>query len=460
MRIEILILKSLTCNEEYCRQVLPYIEPEFFSSKSEKTLFEKITAHVEKYNTVPSLETLAVELNNDEKVSERDFEESVQHLQDISELQEKDSAWLVDETEKWCQERKLFNAITESIEIMDGNGKQDKGAIPELLQKALSLSFDTHIGHDYLDDAEARWDYYTRKVDRIPFDIDYLNKITDGGIPKKTLNVILAGTGVGKSLAMCHMAATNLVDGKNVLYITLEMAEEEIAKRIDANLLNVSIGDLQDMPKDLYMKKIDKLNCNKRLVVKEYPPTSAGVAHFRHLLNELRMKQNFVPDVIYIDYLNICRSSRYKPGANVNSYTMIKAIAEELRGLAVEKNVPVISATQTNREGYSNTDVDLTNTSESFGLPMTVDFMIALISTEELDELGQILVKQLKNRYADPSRYKRFVVGIDRMKMRLHDVEQQAQEDLHDYNPEDDRPTMDRTLTGQRVSAERVEKWT
>jgi archaellum biogenesis ATPase FlaH len=374
------------------------------------------------------------------------------------EAEKQDEQWLIDSTEKWCQEKAIYNAIMDSIQILDGtDGKNDKGAIPELLSDALSVSFDPNIGHDYMDDSDSRYDFYHRVEERVPFDLEYMNKITKGGIPKKSLNIILAGTGVGKSLAMCHMASANLLDGKNVLYITMEMAEEKIAERIDANLLNVTLDDLSALSKDMYDKKIERVRgkTSGKLIVKEYPTASAGSGHFRHLLNELKLKKHFVPDIIYIDYLNICTSSRIKGGAQVNSYTLVKAIAEELRGLAVEFNVPVVSATQTTRSGYSNSDVGLEDTSESFGLPATADFMVALISSEELEDLGQIMVKQLKNRYGDPNTYKRFVVGVDRAKMRLFDVEQTAQEDIG-Y---DDKPIFDNSGFGQRAREDDQMQW-
>ena len=371
----------------------------------------------------------------------------------ISELNvdpDTDKEWLIEKTEKFCQEKAIYNAIMESISIIDGKEKRDAGTIPELLSDALSVSFDPSIGHDFIDDSDSRWDFYHRVEERIPFDLDYLNKITKGGLPKKSLNIILAGTGVGKSLAMCHMASANLLEGKNVLYITMEMAEEKIAERIDANLLNVSLEELVNLPKQMYDKKIDRVKgkTSGKLIVKEYPTASAHVGHFRHLLNELRLKRQFIPDIIYVDYLNICMSHRIRTGSNVNSYTLIKSIAEELRGLAVEKNLPILSATQTTRSGYTNSDLGLEDTSESFGLPATADFMFALISTEELEDLNQIMVKQLKNRYNDPTLYKRFVLGVDRAKMRLYDVEQSAQGDILDG------PVFDNTDFGERVEDE------
>ena len=353
----------------------------------------------------------------------------------------------MDSTEKWCQEKAIYNAIMKSIQILDNKEKMSKGAIPQILSDALAVSFDTHIGHNFFDDSQSRYDFYHRKEERIEFNIEYLNRITKGGLPKKTLNILLAGTGVGKSLAMCSFAAGNLLAGKNVLYITMEMAEERIAERIDANLMNVTMGDLAEMTKESYDKKLEKISrkTNGKLIIKEYPTSSAGSANFRHLLNELKIKKNFIPDIIYIDYLNICASSRIKYGSNINSYTLIKSIAEELRGLAVEFNVPILSATQTTRSGFTSSDIGLEDTSESFGLPATADFMIALISSEELESLNQIMIKQLKNRYSDPARYRRFVVGIDKSRMKLYDVEESAQDDIVD-----DRPLMDKTQFGQR----------
>jgi archaellum biogenesis ATPase FlaH len=389
---------------------------------------------------------MAIDLANTEGISEDTFKNCKELINGLTHDKSTKIDWLLDQTEKFCQDKAIYNAIMASIGILDdSSGKTSKGAIPQILTDALAVSFDTHIGHDFLEDADTRYDFYHRKEERIPFDIDFFNKITQGGLPKKTLNIALAGTGVGKSLFMCHCAAANLIKGYNVLYITLEMAEERIAERIDANLLDVTLDDLKLLPKDVYDKKIERVRgkTNHKLIVKEYPTACAGSANFRHLLNELKIKKNFMPDVIYIDYLNICMSSRIKHGANVNSYTLIKAIAEELRGLAVEFNVPIISATQTTRSGYSNSDVGLEDTSESFGLPATADFMFALIKqSEELADLNQIVVKQLKNRYGDPNLNSRFIVGVDRSKMRLYDVENSAQEDLLDG------PVMDNTKFG------------
>jgi len=416
------------------------LKSEYFQDVNERVVYEEIDNFIEKFNTLPSREALTIELDNRANLNDNQFAEIAKYVSDLKSDEKDDRDWLVQTTEKFCQEKAIYNAIMESIQIIDGDGKQDKGAIPSLLSDALAVSFDPNVGHDLFDNSDARFDFYHRVEERIPFDLEYLNKITKGGVPKKSLNIILAGTGVGKSLAMCHMASANLLDGKNVLYITLEMAEEKIAERVDANLLNVKLDELSELPKDIYDKKINRVK-NKttgKLIVKEYPTAAANVGHFRHLINELRLKKSFKPDMIYIDYLNICASSRIKMGGSVNTYTYIKSIAEELRGLAVEQNVPIWSATQTTRSGFSNSDVGLEDTSESFGLPATADFMLAIISTEELNNLNQVLVKQLKNRYGDPNNHKRFVLGIDRAKMRLYDVEQSAQEDL--INVDDNGP--------------------
>ena len=435
MSLEKVIFNNLINNEDYGRKVIPFLKKEYFQVRVDQVIFELIDNYVSSYNAFPTKEVMAIDLSNYVGISDDQFTECKAAIDEIPTQSDSLSKveWLVDQTEAFCQEKALYNAITKSIEIMaDTSGNLSTGAIPDLLSSALAVSFDTSIGHDFLTDTDSRFEFYHRKEERIPFDLDYLNKITKGGLPRKTLNVILAGTGVGKSLAMCHMASANLLDGKNVLYITMEMAEEKIAERIDANLLNVPLDQLYDIPKDLYDKKIDRLREKTvgKLIIKEYPTACAGSANFRHLLNELKIKRNFVPDIIYIDYLNICSSSRMKQGGSVNSYTYIKAIAEELRGLAVEFNVPIVTATQTTRGGYDNSDVGLTDTSESFGLPATADLMIALIATDELKQLNQIMVKQLKNRYADPEMYKRFVIGVDKSRMKLYDAEQSAQDDL------------------------------
>ena len=432
MRTEHLILKNLITDEDYARRTLPYLKSQYFQDVNERIVYEEIDNFITKFNTLPSREALTIELDNRSNINDNQFAEIAKYVGDLKSEDKDDKDWLVQTTEKFCQEKAIYNAIMESIQIIDGDGQQDKGAIPSLLSDALAVSFDPNVGHDLFDNSDARFDFYHRVEERIPFDLEYLNAITKGGVPKKSLNIILAGTGVGKSLAMCHMASANLLDGKNVLYITLEMAEEKIAERIDANLLNVKLDELTELPKESYDKKINRVK-NKttgKLIVKEYPTAAANVGHFRHLINELKLKKQFKPDIIYIDYLNICASSRIKMGGSVNTYTYIKSIAEELRGLSVEQNLPIWSATQTTRSGFSNSDVGLEDTSESFGLPATADFMLAIISTEELNNLNQVLVKQLKNRYGDPNTHKRFVLGIDRSKMRLYDVEQTAQEDL------------------------------
>ena len=455
MRIESKILKHLLLDEDFTRKTLPFLKNEYFHDVSDKTLFNQINDYVIKYNTLPTYESLVIELNS-KNLTESLHKDTIQKLDEITENKEtSDTKWLIDAAEEFCKDKAVYNAIMQSIQILDASNKGtlDKGSIPTLLADALSVAFDNHIGHDFLDDADPRYEFYHKVEHRIPFDLDYLNRITKGGLPEKTLNIILAGTGVGKSLFMCHCAAANLTLGKNVLYITLEMAEERIAERIDANLLNIDLDKLVTLPKESYMRKIDRLRSKTtgKLIIKEYPTATANVSHFKHLLNELKLKRQFIPDIIYIDYLNICSSSRIKQGANVNSYTYVKAIAEELRGLAVEMKLPVISATQTTRGGYDNSDVDLTDTSESFGLPATADLMFALISTEELADLNQIMVKQLKNRYSDPTTNKRFVVGVDRAKMKLYDVEQVAQDGLMD-NGQQDKPAFDGTPTGKRTS--------
>ena len=453
MRTETAILKNLLQNEEYTRKVLPFLKMDYFTENADKIVYDKVNDFVVKYNTRPSKEALVIELQ-EMKVNEEEFKESIELLDEINSNSEEytDINWLLDITEKFCQDKAIYNAVVESISILDNpKSKSDKGAIPDILSDALAVSFDPHVGHDYLDDSDSRFDYYHRVEERIPFDLEYFNKISKGGLPQKTLNICLAGTGVGKSLFMCHVAASCLSQNQNVLYITLEMAEEKIAERIDANLLDVSIDDLHELPKDLYDRKISNLNktIKGKLIVKEYPTASAGVNHFRALLNELNLKRSFVPDIIFVDYINICTSSRIKAGANVNSYTYIKSIAEELRGFAVENKIPIVSATQTTRAGYSNTDVGLEDTSESFGLPATADFMFAIISTEKMEQLGQILVKQLKNRYNDPTINRKFVVGIDRAKMRLFDVSQAAQDELVDTGQEDDTPSFDVATNGK-----------
>jgi len=437
MRLEQTILRNLIYNEEYIRKVLPFIKDEYFSDSIEKTIFKELSSFVSKYNTTPTIEAIGLAIKERRNLSDAEVEKSENYLQEIelAKGQESKIQWLIEKSEAFCQERAIYNAVLGSISILDGKDKtNDKGAIPKILSDALSVSFDNSIGHDYLENSDDRYDFYHRKEERIPFDLDMFNKITKGGLPIKTLNIALAGTGVGKSLFMCHCAAGNMSMGRNVLYITMEMAEERIAERIDANLLNVTLDDLLDLPKETYDKKVANLK-NKvtgKLIIKEYPTASASSLHFRTLLNELNLKKSFVPDIIYIDYLNICCSSRIKPGSNINSYTYVKSIAEELRGLAVEFGVPIVSATQTTRSGYGSSDPGLEDTSESFGLPATADMMFALISSEELEGLGQIMVKQLKNRYTDPSQFKRFVVGIDKPKMRLYDIDDSGQTGIVD----------------------------
>ncbi len=458
MATETLILRHLLNDEAFARRTLPYLKPEYFADRVEKTVYQQIDYFIEKYNSLPTKEALTIELDAVSNLTDKEFEECGKYISELDIQQAEDQDWLLKTTEKFCQEKAVYNAIMESIGIIDSNGSEDrdKGAIPELLSDALAVSFDPNVGHDFIEDASERFDFYHRKEEKVPFDLEYMNKITGGGLPRKTLNVLMAGTGAGKSLAMCHMASANLMDGKNVLYITMEMAEEKIAERIDANLLNVTLDDLKTLSKTMYDKKIARVKgkTTGKLVVKEYPTASAGTGHFRHLLNELKLKKSFIPDIIYIDYLNICMSSRLRNGGNHNSYTLVKAIAEEIRGLAGEQNVPIVTATQTTRSGYGSSDIDLTDTSESFGLPATADFMAALIVTEELDEMGQIMIKQLKNRYGDPGQYKRFMVGIDRAKMRLYDVEQQAQEDVVDNGP-----VFDQTGYGKRMKEDDSMQW-
>jgi replicative DNA helicase len=437
MKLEQSILRNLVYNEDYLRKVLPFLKDEYFSDRTERTLYNEITSFTETYNTPPTIEALSIAVKERNNLSDDEVKNCETYLQEIEahSKEQTEVQWLVDKTEKFCQEKAVYNAVLGAISILDGKDKsKDKGAIPSILSDALAVSFDTTVGHDYLQDSDARFDFYHRKEERIPFDLEYFNKITKGGLPTKTLNIALAGTGVGKSLFMCHVAAGAMVQGKNALYITLEMAEEKIAERIDANLLNVTLDDLIDLPKDIYDKKVAKVRekTTGKLIIKEYPTASASVTHFRTLLNELNLKRSFVPDIIFVDYLNICCSSRIKAGANINSYTYVKSIAEELRGLAVEYNVPIVSATQTTRSGFTSSDPGLEDTSESFGLPATADLMFALISSEELEELGQIMVKQLKNRYNDPGYYKRFTVGVDRAKMKLYDIEQSAQQGIAD----------------------------
>ena len=446
MKLETTILKNLVYSEEYTRKVLPFIQADYFSDNKEKIVFKLVSEFINKYKTLPTHEALVIDLTDSKTLNDVEVKGALNLLEEINQNKKEptEQQWLVEQTEKFCQDKAIYNAIMESVSILDDTkSTKSKGEIPKLLSNALGVSFDSNVGHDYINDSSSRFDFYHKQESRIPFDIDLLNKITKGGLPNKTLNICLAGTGVGKSMFMCHVAASCLSQGKNVLYITMEMAEERIAERIDANLLNVSMNDLHTMTKSDYDRKFDTLKSKThgKLIIKEYPTAAANSLHFRSLLNELHLKKNFQPQIIFIDYLNICASSRIKPGANVNSYSYIKAIAEELRGLAVEFNVPIVSATQTTRSGFSNTDVGLEDTSESFGLPATADFMFALISTEELEQLNQLMVKQLKNRYGDPNIYKRFVVGVDRSKMKLYDAEQSAQQDIVDSGQvQEDKP--------------------
>ena len=449
--IERTALTNLICNEDYARKVLPFIKSTYFDEREEQIIFEEISNFVDKYQKIPTQTSLEIEVGERKDLNETEHKKIVDIIKTLNPM-EVDFDWLVDHTEKFCKDKAIYNAIVDGIKIIDGkDSKRKPDAIPEILTDALSVSFDNSVGHDYIEDAESRFDYYHRVEERIPFDLDFFNKITKGGLPPKTLNIALAGTGVGKSLFMCHMAANCLSQGKNVLYITLEMAEERIAERIDANLMNVSMEDLQSLAKQMFTDKMSKIikKTKGKLIVKEYPTATAHSSHFRGLIKELAIKKSFRPDIIFIDYLNICASSRFKGAQNVNSYMYVKAIAEELRGLAVETNVPIMSATQTTRSGFVSTDVGLEDTSESFGLPATADLMFALISTEELEELNQICVKQLKNRYNDPTMNKRFVIGIDRAKMRLYDVEVDAQQDLVNSG-QDNGPVFDNTSFGSK----------
>jgi len=442
------ILRSLLTNEEYLRKVVPFLKPNYFEG-SLKVIFKQVAAFVDKHNTLPTLEAFRIDLEQNEKISDDMFTEVSALLPEIFSPVDIDQDFLLEKTENWCQERALHIAIMESINILDGKSEtMTKNAIPEILSEALGVGFDNNIGHDYIDNAEDRYDFYNRVEEKLPFDIENFNKITKGGLPDKTLNIALAGTGVGKSLFMCHVGANALLQGKNVLYITMEMAEERIAERIDANLLDIPIDQLDKLPKTMFTEKVNTLAKKTvgKLIVKEYPTGAAHVGHFRALMKELKLKRSFVPDIVFIDYLNICASSRMKSmGGAINSYTYIKAIAEELRGLAVEFEVPIVSATQTTRSGYTNSDPGLEDTSESFGLPATADLMFALVSNEELEQSGQIMVKQLKNRYNDPNKYKRFVVGIDRSKMRLYDVDPVDQTLV-----DDGIPVFDKTPAGDK----------
>ena len=445
-RIERTTLKNLIHNDEYARKVLPFLKEEYFTERFDKILFREIYHFITKYNNLPTKEALSIELNNRKDVNETEYKTITDILGTLNKEQI-DQKWLVETTEKFCKDRAIHNAILGGIQILDGKDREHTPEyLPEMLSQALSVSFDQKIGHDYLAETKERYDFYKRKEERLELDLDFFNKITRGGIPSKTLNICLAGTGVGKTMFMTHLASSILLQGKNVLYITLEMAEERIAERIDANLLNVGMSDLEELPYQMYETKINKLQSKTtgKLIIKEYPTASAHTGHFKNLLNELALKKSFKPDILFVDYLNIAASARFKAGANVNSYTYIKAIAEELRGLAVEYNIPVFSATQTTRGGYVSSDIGMEDTAESFGLPATADFMFALISSEELEQKNQILIKQLKNRYNDPTVNRKFIVGVDRSKMRLYDVEQKAQEDLVDTGQEDQISTSNK----------------
>jgi archaellum biogenesis ATPase FlaH len=448
MRIEETILSNLIFDETYCRKVAPFIKPEYFADRNESVLAEEILKFFSAFNKAPTKEILGIEIGNRKDLNDKEVADSNKYLSALEQKPINDE-WIISNTEQFCKDKAVYNAILRGISIIDGRDKHNTpDAIPSILSDALAVSFDQHVGHDYIADADSRFDFYHRVEEKISFDLEMFNKITKGGLSKKTLNIALAGTGVGKSLFMCHVAASALTQGKNALYITMEMAEERIAERIDANLMNISMDELKVIDKDVYETRVGKIakKTQGKLIIKEYPTAGAHAGHFRALLEELKMKKEFTPDIIFIDYLNICASARVK-NSNANSYTIVKSIAEELRGLAVEHNVPIVSATQTTRGGYDNTDVSLTDTSESFGLPATADFMFALISTEELEELNQIIVKQLKNRYNDPGFYKRFVVGIDRSKMKLYDVEASAQTGLSDSGQS--KPVFDKTGFGK-----------
>ena len=437
-KVEFLILRNLLHNEEYLRKVVPFLKSEYFEDEKQKIVYQEIASFVEEYNELTTKEVLCIEIEKRKDITDSMFKDITSLIGELDNSPA-DLQWLLDTTEKWCRDRAIYLALIESISLADGkDDTKGRDAIPSILSDALAVSFDNHVGHDYLIDYEERYESYHRKEDKIPFDLEFFDKVTKGGLPNKTLNIALAGTGVGKSLFMCHFASSVLLQGKNVLYITMEMAEEKIAERIDANLLNINMQDITDLPKQMFESKVNDISKKTQgtLIIKEYPTAAAHSGHFKSLLNELALKKSFRPDIIFIDYLNICASSRYRGNSNVNSYSYIKAIAEELRGLAVEANLPIVSATQTTRSGFASSDVDLTDTSESFGLPATADLMFALISTEELESINQILVKQLKNRYNDPTIHKRFVVGIDRAKMRLYDCEQKAQEDIVDSGQE------------------------
>jgi replicative DNA helicase len=453
MKIETVILQNLANDDEYMRKVIPFLKRDYFLDNSDKIIYDKIKDFIDQYNAIPSKDALVISVQNDKSLNEDQYKEVAEAILQLDPT-EHNKDWLYKETEKFCKDKAIYNAILSSIAIIDGRDKaRTEDGIPQLLQEALGVCFDNNVGHDYIDSSDQRFEFYHKIESRIPFDLDYFNKITNGGMPNKTLNVCLAGTGVGKSLFMCHVAASVLAQNKNVLYITLEMAEERIAERIDANLMNITMDQLKDLPKAIFDNRIEKIKdrTQGKLIIKEYPTAGAHTGHFKALLNELQLKRQFKPDLIIIDYLNICASSRFKGGANINSYTLIKSIAEELRGMAVEENVPILSATQTTRGGYGNTDVELTDTSESFGLPATVDFMFALISTEDLEAMNQLMVKQLKNRYNDPTINKRFVIGVDRAKMKLYDLEQSAQKNIMDSGIREDKPKWNTNDNGGPV---------
>ena len=438
-RLETTILSNLIYNEDYARKVIPFIKEEYFQDGIEKVIFKSIWLYADEYKSAATVSALAIELQK-ATLNDEHYKTSLEYLESL-EKDEVGLEWLTDQTEQWCKDKAIYNAVLNSIHIIEGKDKeQTPDALPSLLTEALSVSFDKHVGHDYIEQSDDRYEFYNRSEEKIPFDLDFFNRITKGGMPNKTLNIAIAGTGVGKSLFMCHVAAATLMQGKNVLYITMEMAEEKIAERIDANLMNISMDDLHDLPKHMYESKFEKVKkkTQGKLIVKEYPTASAHCGHFRSLFNELKLKKDFTPDLVFVDYINICASTRFRAGANVNSYTYIKAIAEEMRGLAVEYNLPIMSATQTTRTGFVSTDIGLEDTSESFGLPATADFMFALIQTEELEELNQMLVKQLKNRYADPTSNKKFIIGVDRSRMKLYDVNQTAQDDMVDTGQDEE----------------------
>ena len=461
--IEQTILSNLVFNEEYFRKVFPYIKSEYFDDNSLKKVFDTYSEYAEQYKQPPSAEALKISLDNRKDMNEDLYQNVMSTVDSLKRDPDTSLDWLVKETEKFCQDKDLFNSIRKAILIIDGEDKDnDKGSIPTLLSDSLGISFDTSIGHDYIDDYESRYDFYHKKEERLPFDIDLLNKVTKGGLPRKSMTVLLATTGGGKSLVKCHAAASYLMTGKNVVYITMEMAEERIAERIDANMMDTTLDDLKVMPRDVYEKRINRIKSKStgKLVIKEYPTGSAHAGHFRHLLNELKMKRGFTPDVVFIDYLNICASSRVKGAAAANSYTLVKSIAEEIRGLAMEFNCAIVTSSQFNRDGYGNSDVDLTNTSESMGITHTADCILGLITSEELDNLGQLMIKQLKNRWGDLSYYRRFVVGIERAKMQIYDLEDNAQngigqgQSVANSQPRpsvsfDDGPAFDKTAFGQ-----------